>query len=172
MEHIDGLKNENIKNITHIMHEAVKIAEGYHFRTIDSELEQLPNIWCRVDDDSNRNWYIISRSNGKSAIEDYGYLSREYPIAFLFDTCPKAVCDILLNNQVLVDAYSERCCCDENVLRKYTKKRLLDDRFMYDYDFPFNEEIFLEIDGGQCYINPYDFCFDELLEDSYMPSKL
>ncbi len=167
MEHMTGLENENIKNITDIMREAVKNSEGYRFEKIAKELEQIPNIWCTDDYDSNGKWYIISRSDGKTVIEDYGYLSSEYPIAFLFDTCPKEVREKLLDNQVLIDDYSEKCCCDEEVLGKYINKRFLDDRFMYDYNLPFNEEVFIEIDDGACYINPYNFCFTDLLEDSY-----
>ena len=39
---------------------------------------------------------------------------------------------------------------------------LFDDRFLYDESFPFDEELFLKIDEGIRYINPYDFAFEDI----------
>lgn len=152
-----------MKDISLVLEKAISLSNGYDSKLISHEIEKLPNIWCRLEDDSNLNWYLISKSAEKSVIEYYGYLSSKYPVALLMEKCPKDIYELLSKKKVILGEYSQRCSCQESILKKYVENiDLIDDRFLYDENIPFNEELFLKIDEGTQYINPYDFSFDEI----------
>ena len=152
-----------MKDISLILKKAVLLLNGYDSKLVSHELEKMPNIWCRLEDDSNLNWYLISKSDGKSVIEYYGYLSKKYPVALLMKDCPKDICKLLSQRGVLLENYCERYSCEESILRKYVGNiNFIDDRFLYDERIPFDEESFLKIDEGISYINPYNFAFGDI----------
>lgn len=152
-----------MKDLTLIFEKAVLLLNGYDSKSVSHEIEKIPNIWCRLEDDSNLGWYLISKSDGRSVIEYYGYLSTKYPIALLMKECPKDVYKLLSEKGVLLEEYCERYSCEESILRRYVGDiNLIDDRFLYDESIPFDEEAFLKIDEGIRYINPYNFAFDDV----------
>ena len=138
------------------------MSKEYDSKSVAHEIEKISNTWCRLEDDSNLNWYLISKSNGKSVIECYGYLSAKYPISLLMKECPKDIYQLLAEKGVLIEEYCERYSCEESVLKEYIgDTNLIDDRFLYDESIPFDEEIFSKIDEGIRYINPYNFAFEK-----------
>ena len=152
-----------LKNISKSFEKALKVVENFDVHVVSKEMEKIPDIWCRLEDDSNLNWYAISRNNGKTVIEDYGYLSARFPIAVLMKGCPIIICKLLSEKGVIIEEYNERYSCEEKILRKYVDDIILiDDRFLYDENIPYNEELFLKIDEGINYINPYNFAFDDI----------
>lgn len=152
-----------MKNISLILEKAVLSSEGYDSRLVAHEIEKIPNVWCRLEDDSNLRWYLLSTNNGKSVVGYYGYLSTKFPVALLMKDCPFNIRKLLSKNEVLLEEYCDRYSCDENILKKYVGDRvLIDDRFLYDDRIPFDEEAFLKIDEGISYLNPYNFAFDDI----------
>lgn len=152
-----------VKDISVTLEKAMKLSNGYHAENISYKIEKIKNVWCRLEDDSDRNWYLISKSNGKSVIKYYGYLSVKFPIALLMKCCTTDIRNLLLKNNVILEKYCKGYCCNENILKQYTENKIfIDDRFLYDEDIPFNEEIFLKIDEGVQYINPYHFTFGDI----------
>lgn len=165
MEHLDGWsRSDYMRNLSKILGEAVEKASKYNSRIISKEMENIPNIWCRLEDDSRGKWYLISEMDGKSVKKYFGYLSHEYPVALLFDECPHEVKELLKEKQVLLDKYNDNYSCDENILKNYIDEDIimLDDRFLSDETILFDEETFLRIDEGIEYINPYNFSFESI----------
>ncbi len=152
-----------VKDISVTLEKAIKLSNEYHSENISHEIEKIKNVWCRLEDDSERNWYLISKSNKKSVIKYYGYLSVKFPIALLMESCTTNIRDLLLKNGVILEKYCKSYCCNENILKQYTENKIfIDDRFLYNENIPFNEELFLKIDEGIQYINPYYFTFDDI----------
>lgn len=152
-----------MKDISLILKKAILLFNGYDSKSVSYKIEKIPNMWCRLEDDSNLSWYLISKSDGKSVIEYYGYLSTIYPVALLTKECPKDIYKLLSKEGVLLEAYCERYSCEESILRKYVGDiNFIDDRFLYDESIPFDEELFFKIDEGIKYINPYNFTFDDI----------
>lgn len=152
-----------MKDISRILEKAISMSSGYNAKLISDQIEKIPNIWCRLEDDSNLKWYLISESNGKSVIKYYGYLSVQFPIAILKRNCPKSIYNLLLEKNIVLEDFCERYSCEKSILRNLLiDVNLIDDRFLYDDNFPFDEEAFLKIDEGIKYINPYNFTFNDL----------
>lgn len=153
-----------MKDVSLIFKKAVLLSNGYDSKSVSHEIEKIPNIWCRLEDDSNLRWYLISKSNGKSVIEYYGYLSTIYPVALLMKECPTDIYKLLSEKDVLIEKYCERYSCEEDILRRYVGENinLIDDRFLFDESIPFDEELFLKIDEGIEYINSYNFLFNDI----------
>lgn len=152
-----------MKDISVILEKAVLSMDGYDSKLISYEMEKEFDIWCRLEDDSNLRWYLISKNNGRTVTEYYGYLSEKYPVALLMKNCPKNIYALLLEKGILVEEYCKRYSCEEKILKKYVGDiKFIDDRFLYDDKMPFNEEIFLLIDEGVRYINPHNFAFDDI----------
>ena len=61
-----------MKDISFILEKGILLSKDYNSKLISKKLEKISSIWCRLEDDSNLNWYLISKSNGKSVIEYYG----------------------------------------------------------------------------------------------------
>lgn len=164
MVHIHGLiKGELLmKDISKLFEKAINMADSFNLQIISKDIEKLSNIWCRVEDDSTRNWYTISLTDGKTVVEDYGYLSYNFPIALLKENCPKYICDVINKHNVLYVQLCDRFSCEPKILEKYIDTQeiiFIDDCFMEDDNIPFDEDAFLKIDEGANYINPYKFSF-------------
>ncbi len=154
-----------MRDISSVFERATKNKGNYNPRLVSKEIEEIPNIWCRIEDDSSRNWYTISLINGKTVIEDYGYLSCSFTVALLKDNCPQIIYDILCKHNILCEKLCALFSCDPKVLEQYIDIQeiaLIDDRFMEDDSIPFDEELFLKIDEGISYINPYKFTFEDI----------
>ena len=152
-----------MKDLTLVFKKAFSLSDEYDSKSLSNKLEKLPNIWCRLEDDSNLRWYLISKSNGKSVVECYGYLSAKYPIALLTKKCPDDISHLLSSEKIIIEEYHERYSCEETIMRKYVEDiNLIDDRFLYDEKISFDEEAFLKIDEGIEYINPYNFAFEDI----------
>ena len=152
-----------MKDISNLFEKASSMSEQYNARFISSIIEKVPEVWCRLEDDSELNWYLISKNNGKSVVSDYGYLSSEFPIALLMKECPDEIYKILSDNGILIEEYCDRYSCEEKILRRYVGDiNLIDDRFLYDESMPFDEELFLIIDEDITYIKPYNFSFEDI----------
>ena len=154
-----------MRDISSTFERAIKNKDNYNSRLVSKEIEKIPNIWCRIEDDSSRKWYTISLSNGKTVIEEYGYLSCSFPVALLKDNCPPVIFDILDRHNVLCERLYASFSCEPKILEQYINIQeiaLIDDRFMEDDSFPFDEELFLKIDDGVNYINPYKFTFEDI----------
>ena len=152
-----------MKDISFILEKGILLSKDYNSKLISKKLEKISSIWCRLEDDSNLNWYLISKSNGKSVIEYYGYLSVKFPVALLMKNCSSKIYQLLSENGILLEEYCEKYSCKESVLREYVKDKVfIDDRFLCDASMPFDEELFLKIDEGISYINPYQFTFQDI----------
>lgn len=152
-----------MKDISKIMQEAIEKSDTYNSYVVSNELEKFHKVWCRLEDDSNMNWYLISETDGKSVKSYLGYLSRKYPIALLYEKCPQVIKEYLHGENIFLEEYVDKYSCEENILRKYIDNvELIDDRFLYDDTIPFDEEKFLKIDEGIHYINPYNFAFNSI----------
>lgn len=155
-----------IKDVSLIFKKAMLISKEYKPNLISKDLEKLTNIWCRLDDDTNLNWYSITKVDKDFfyVIEDYGYLSRKFPISILMKNCPKNIRNLLYKNGILCENYCERYSCEEEILKNYVDHvSFIDDSFLYDENIPFNQDLFLKIDEGINYINPNNFLFEDIL---------
>ena len=152
-----------MKDISTILEKATLSLEKYNSQDLSMKIEKVSGTWCRLEDDSNLKWYLISKNDGKSVVEYYGYLSVKFPVALLMENCPNKIRKLLIENKVFLEEYCDRYSCDETILKKYVEdKVLIDDRFLYDEYIPFNEELFLKIDEGIDYLTPYNFRFDDI----------
>lgn len=152
-----------MKDISLLLGRAILKVEQYDSEVISRKIEEIPDVWCRLEDDSNFNWYLISKNNGKSVVTYYGYLSSKFPVALLMETCPDEIRKILSINGISTEQYCTRYSCDAEVLKRYVDNiELIDDSFLYDANQPFDEALFLKIDEGLKYINPRSFSFEEL----------
>lgn len=152
-----------MKDISNILNEAIKKSNKYNLEIISNELENMPNLWRRLEDDSQMNWYLISETDGKSVKSYLGYLSKKYPVALLYEKCPQEIKEYLKRKEILFDEYRDSYSCDENILKQYIDDVIMiDDRFLYDETIPFDEEKFLMIDEGIQYVNPYNFSFESI----------
>ena len=62
-----------MKDISQTLELALTLNINYDSKLVADELGKIPNIWCKLEDDSKFNWYLISRSNGKIIEQYYGY---------------------------------------------------------------------------------------------------
>lgn len=92
-----------------------------------------PSVEEKVKMQMEKERTLISKNDGKSVVEYYGYLSVKFPVALLLKNCPNNIRKLLIENKVLLEEYCERYSCDETILKKYIEdKVLIDDRFLYD----------------------------------------
>lgn len=152
-----------MKDISTVLEKALLYSSKYNPDELSLQIERISDIWCRLEDDSNLKWYLISKNDGKLVVEYYGYLSVKFPVALLMKNCPNNIRKLLIENKVFLEEYCDRYSCDETILKKYVEdKVLIDDRFLYDGYIPFSEELFLKIDEGIDYLTPYNFRFDDI----------
>ena len=60
------------RDISKVFETAVKQSKNYHSNDIADKLETINKMWCRLEDDSRRNWYLISETDGKTVTDYYG----------------------------------------------------------------------------------------------------
>lgn len=145
------------------MEQAILLSKEYNSEALARKIEKIPSIWCRLEDDNNFNWYLISKSNKKSVLKYYGYLSTKFPVALLMKNCPSSIYKLLQKNKIFIEQYCKRYSCKESILKQYvTGKIFIGDSFLYDENLVFNEELFLKIDEGIIYLNPHNFSFDDI----------
>lgn len=155
-----------MNDLTEIFSKAIENKDRYNSLEVSKQLGKLDNVWCRIEDDSNRKWYLISETDGKSVKTYFGYLSCDYPVSLLFENCPKNVIDCLEDNKVLITEYDDRYSCRDDILGYFIDNiPIIDDRFLRDESIPFDTETFLLIDDGLKYVSPYDFSFESLKEE-------
>lgn len=150
-----------IKDLTDIFIKGIINSADYNPKDIENKLEDLPNIWCRMCDDSLCNWYLISRSNAKDVAEYYGWLSCRFPVALIMENCPDNIRQLLNENGVITDDFSRKCSCDEDILRQYAPQsclHIIDDSKLIDGRISFDSEEFITI-CSYYYTEPYDFDF-------------
>ncbi|SEQ05920.1 hypothetical protein SAMN02910289_01144 [Lachnospiraceae bacterium RM5] len=152
-----------MKDITLVFKKAIACRNEYNSKLIATKIEMNYDCWCRLEDDSNLKWYLISKTNGKTVIKYYGYLSKTFPVAIVMDDCPNEIVTFLFESGIIVEKYYKKYKCDEIVLKQFVDKHIIDDSFLFNEKIPFNEELFSIIDDGIDYINPCDFRFEELL---------
>ena len=82
-------------------------------------------------------------------------------MALIKKDCPKSVIKIFLD--IYIAKFEESFSCDEKILKEYAPyKKILDDRFLEDCNFSFDDERLFYIYEGIKYITPYSFTFDEI----------
>ena len=153
------------KDLTEIFKKGIFLSNNYNAVLISKLISKsINNISCEFYEDSNYNWYEIVRIENNFVIEIYGYLSYKFPVAILKNNCPKNIIDFLNNNNILIENYYDKYCCDDKILRIYVDERIpvINDNFLYDETIPFNEKLFLEIDELIIYVSSYNFTFEEL----------
>ncbi len=154
-----------IKDLTDTFGKGILNLANYNFKDIQCKLETLPCIWCMDNPDKLDNWYYIGRTNGKSLIEKYGFLSCRFPVALLMENCPDNVRNLLKNNNIFTDDFSRKCSCDEEILKQYAPQsslRIIDDRKLLDGRISFDSQEFITICSFH-YLSPYDFDFYDII---------
>lgn len=119
---------------------------------------------CEVEYDNNEDWYTIDYNS-----EVIGYMSTKYPALFIQSTTLGSFEKFLVELSIPYTyvSYDECVSCEPDILRNYisnTNLYLIDDRFLYDENIPFDYEAFELIDDGARYVNPYCFKLSELRE--------
>ena len=151
------------RDISKVFETAVKQSKNYHSNDIADKLETINKMWCRLEDDSRRNWYLISETDGKTVTDYYGYLCSMFPVALLMNGCPESIAKLLEDNNVFIEKYCEHYYCEESVLKEYVDDvAFIDDSFLYNNDIPLDFELYGKIEKGIKYINQYNFEFEEI----------
>lgn len=155
-----------IKDLTDVFTKGILNSENYNPKTIQSKLENLPDIRCEFYYDSPfDNWYLITRDDEKGVAEYYGFISYRFPVALLMENCSDNICKLLKENGIFTDEFHRRCSCDENILKKYAPEAnlpIIDDRKLLDGRISFDSQEFITI-CSFCYLSPYDFDFRDVI---------
>lgn len=155
-----------IKDLTDIFRKGILNSENYNPKTIQSKLENLPDIRCEFYDDSPLdNWYLITRDDEKGVAEYYGFLSYRFPVALLMENCPDNIRQLLNENGIITGDFSRKCSCDEDILRQYAPQsclHIIDDRKLIDGRISFDSQEFITICSFY-YMSPYDFDFSNII---------
>lgn len=99
--------------------------------------------------------------------DNYGYLSIQYPVALIKENCPEIIRRILAENNILFTELEEPMRCNEDILRKYVDRRLIDESAFLNGNFSFDDERFDFIlnrieTGYSCYIDASNFMFNDI----------
>lgn len=160
-----------MKDYTEIFSEAIELSSGYNIENIADIINSTDGNYCGTDDEwCGYNWYDLCKETADNMMGDnYGYLSREYPVALIKENCPDIIKRILAENNILFTEFEEPMCCNEDILRKYVyEKRVIDESvFLDNGDFSFDDVRFeLILDrletGISCYIDAENFMFSEI----------
>lgn len=148
-------------DLTEVFANGIKSLKGYNHFNIIRKINTLKNIFCDIDDDGAYWDSVWENINNKSII--YAFISQLYPVALIKKDCPKSVIKIFMDSNVYIAKFEESFSCDEEILKKYAPyKKILDDRFLDDCNFSFDDERLFYIYDGIKYITPYNFTFDEI----------
>ena len=161
----DNKKVIIMKDYTEIFSKAIEISSGYDIKKIAIIINEIDDNYCGESGEwGGYNWYILD--NPKNI---YGYLSVDYPVALIKESCPDIIKSVLSENNILFTEFEEPMCCNEDILRKYVyTRRVIDESaFLNDGDFSFDDEKFELIlnrleTGWSCYIDASGFVFDDI----------
>lgn len=158
-----------MKDYTEIFLKAIELSSGYRVKNIAKIINSTENYYCGdYDEWGHYNWYYIAgKYKDHMILGDYGYLSIQYPVALIKENCPEIIRCILAENNILFTELEEPMRCNEDTLRKYVDRRVIDESDFLNGNFSFDDERFeLILDrletGHSCYIDASDFIFDDI----------
>lgn len=158
-----------MKDYTEIFSKAIELSSGYRVENIADIINSTDDNYCQERDDwGEYNWYYLAGEDKDHMIlGDYGYLSIQYPVALIKENCPEIIRRILAENNILFTELEEPMRCNEDVLRKYVDRRVIDESAFLNGNFSFDDERFdLILDrietGYSCYIDASNFMFDDI----------
>lgn len=152
---------EKITDITGLLEQA--IVSSSKSKNVADVFNADNMIECEVEFDNNNDWYTLFHQN-----EIVGYMSTKYPAILLLGGCPNTIAEAITKMDVcnaFID-YDTFLECNPKILRKFISNpylKLIDDRFLEDYERPFDYDAFDKIDSGIYYINPYRFKISDLI---------
>lgn len=173
-----------MKDYTEIFSKAIELSSGYRVENIADIINSTDDNYCQERDDwGEYNWYYLAKADksdipinvgylSEEDIDDmilytYGYLSCYYPVALIKENCPEIIRRILAENNILFTELEEPMRCNEDILRKYVDRRVIDESAFLNGNFSFDDERFeLILDrietGYSCYIDASNFIFDDI----------
>jgi len=160
-----------MKDCTDFFTEAIKQGEEYCAEDVQLFLNAYDEIACEDDDDAlEPNWLLLYRTDGYDCTDFYGYLSIQYPAAFLTAQCPQLLKEILQSQHILYTLLEEPMCCDAEILKRYAPqeryKVFNEDALVSGEISPDDERFQLVLyrleTGYKCYIDAGDFRLDEM----------
>lgn len=158
-----------MKDYTEIFSKAIELSSGYRVKNIADIINSTDDNYCVTDNEwGEYNWYyIVEEDKDHMILGDYGYLSIQYPVALIKENCPEIIKRILAENNILFTELEEPMCCNEDILRKYVDRRVIDESAFLNSDYSFDDEIFDLIlyrieKGSHCYIDASNFMFDDI----------
>ena len=163
-----------MKNVTDIFKKAIDAKDSYNIEYVqgifDSHnfyLDILDDEWC------DYLWYVIGTAEEfcfpQTSDDIYGYISVQFPVAFIFDNCPETVKSLLSENNIFYTRFNHNLSCEEETLKKYIPyKCVIDESFLDNCDYSFDDERFLYVlerleTGNKYYIDAADFTFEDIL---------
>lgn len=156
----------NIKNdLTKVFELGIESQNEYEPYNIIKIINSSTDCFCSDADEAN--WILIWENIDKKSIF-YAYISQFYPVALVKDNCPKSVKTALEKNNIYIAEFDEPFSCEENILEKYVRggQIIIDDRFLDDCNFSFDDERLFDIyeclEHNRKYITPYNFTFEEI----------
>lgn len=160
-----------MKDYTEIFSKAVELSSGYDIDKISVLINAVGDNYCGTDSEwCTYRWYYLCReTEDNMLVDDYGYLSVDYPVALIKENCPDIIKSVLAENNILLTEFEEPMCCNEDVLRKYVHgRRVIDETvFLNNGDFSFDDERFELIlerieTGERYYIDAENFMFSDI----------
>lgn len=158
-----------MKDYTEIFSKAIRYRAGYNAEKIGKIINAQENFnFGDFDEWIEEHWYLLSAKKIVSDDEYYGYLSSEYPVALLSESCPDRLKQILDENGIFHTELIEPLSCDEDVLKQFVHhKKVFDEHFLDDGDFSFEDERFALVlerleNGFQRYVDASHFLFSEI----------
>ena len=158
-----------MKDYTEIFSKAIELSSGYRIENIADIINSTDGNYCGTDDEQcSYLWYDLCKKTADNKMGDnYGYLSIQYPVALIKENCPEIIRRILAENNILFTELEEPMRCNEDILRKYVDRRVIDESAFLNGNFSFDDERFdLILDrietGYSCYIDASNFMFDDI----------
>lgn len=155
-----------MKDYTEIFSEAIELSSEYNIADI---INSTDGNYCGTDDKwCSYLWYDLCKKTADNKMGDnYGYLSIKYPVALIKENCPEIIRRILAENNILFTELEEPMCCNEDILRKYVDRRVIDESAFLNGNFSFDDVRFeLILDrletGISCYIDAGNFMFKDI----------
>ncbi|MDE5833949.1 MAG: hypothetical protein K2H26_00350 [Ruminococcus sp.] len=159
-----------MKDYTEIFSKAIEMSSGYDIKKICKIINSTGDNYCGESGEWGKYfWYLMCKETPDNKLgKTYGYISVEYPVALIKENCPEIIKNILAENNILFTELEEPMCCNEDILRKYVERHVIDENiFLNDGDFSFDNEIFDMIlyrleTGHCCYIDAGNFMFNDI----------
>lgn len=159
-----------MKDYTEIFSKAIDLSSGYDIKKISNIINSIGDNYCGTDDEwCTYLWYDLCKITADNMmIDNYGYLSRDYPVALIKENCPDIIKRTLAENNILLTEFQEPMCCNEDILQQYVDRLVIDESvFLNNGDFSFDDERFELIlnrleTGERYYIDAENFIFDDI----------